>query len=216
MISSDNMELAIKIHGELSRIVRPASPESIRASKIKNNMTLKSIIGFGAICFLLLPLSFLVAQKELVQIFAAAGLGITFQSLYTANKFLKTATYDPKHDQGYIINYALGLFAGCILGYFGKELLQNGSESVMLAAPALALIGGYSAEAVAQILQRVSETLVTMVRGSNDEKSQVYADKKINENTVELAGQLTETLQGGSDKMKKNIEKLIQDLLNKK
>ena len=95
-------------------------------------------------------------------------LGSAFYGLYTAHKYLVRCTFDPKYHQVYLIRYVLGLTSGTILGFFGRDLLKGNSDiSKQLGAAVLALIGGYAAEAVSQVLQRFAETLVTIVRGGN-------------------------------------------------
>ncbi len=117
-----NFAMALEVHGELSRLIRPATPQSIRASDIWSNRILKGIIFAGAISFLIFIIPALIDLKEdrsnLLQIIGVAGLGVTFHSLYTANGYIKNSTFDPKYGQGYIINFSLGLFASSILGLF--------------------------------------------------------------------------------------------------
>ena len=118
----------------------------------------------------------------ILMLLAAAGLGSGFYGLYTAYDYYVNRTYDPRYNQTYLVRYILGLTAGTILGYFGTNMLGAGSsagpataaETAKTASMAkdlgpsvLALVGGYAAEAVSQILQRMAETLVTVVRGSN-------------------------------------------------
>jgi len=213
---SDKLELILKVHGELSRIVRPATAESIRSSLIRNNTTLLIVIFGGVFSFLffLLPVWFDSISKSF-QIIGAAGLGITFHTLYTANKYLKNNTYKKSYDQGYLINYALGIFAGSILGLFGQELFPAAPDTINYQPNVLALIGGYSAEAVAQILQRVSETLVTVVRGNQSDKSQAEASKKISQNSSEVAARLSKLKNAKPEEVKNGIENIVQELLDK-
>lgn len=217
----NNLKLAINIHGELSQLVHPATPESIRASSITNNTVLVVFVFCGFLSSVLLLTSSVLALPVIYQIIAAAILGITFQSLYSANKYLKTSTYNPRHNQGYIINYALGIFSGTILGLFGQEFLTTNMTgeipgNLKMTPHLLALIGGYSAEAVAQILQRVSETLVTVVRGPEKDINEAKTHKKIINEKSKINNQLSKILSDDPEAMKKSLEKVIKDLANEK
>ncbi len=217
-MSHENLQLALSIHGELCKIVHPATPNSIRYSQIKNNNTLIFIIVAGIISFATF-ISPLIKSglPDFVQILGAAGLGITFHSLYTANSYLHNSTFDPRYNQKYIINFALGLLAGVILGLFGNDIFGDANAtntSFNLSANLLALVGGFSAEAVAQILQRIADTLVTLVRGSNKEKNKADADKKVTDKTNKVAGQLTKLLDKKEHEIKSDLESIISGLLD--
>lgn len=127
------------------------------------------------------------SYMDIVMLLAAAGLGSGFYGLYTAHKYIVNRTFNPKYNQIYVVRYVLGLTSGSILGYFGTSLLNGGGQSTVdpkqLGPPVLALVGGYAAEAVSQILQRIADTLVTIVRGSGDDaldarKSELEARSK--------------------------------------
>ncbi len=111
------------------------------------------------------------ASMDILMILAAASLGSAFYGLFTAHKYLVNCTFDPKYHQVYLIRYVLGLTSGTILGFFGRDLVSDFNKK-QLSAAVLALVGGYAAEAVSQILQRFAETLVTVVRGSNTDELQ--------------------------------------------
>lgn len=212
--------LAIHVHSELSKIVYPATPNSIRYSQIKNNKTLLSIIFAGIISFIIFVYPFIVqGLPDFFQILGAAGLGITFHSLYTANSFLHNSTFDPRYNQKYIINFALGLLAGAILGLFGKDIFVNADSartSFNLTSNLLALVGGFSAEAVAQILQRIAETLVTLVRGSSKENIKMEAEQQINNEKYDLAQKLTALIDQKDELVKEDLKGILTKLLSKK
>lgn len=212
-MNQDHLTLAVKVHGELSRLIQPVTPESIKASRIRKNPLLLSFVFGGVISTGIFLLAIVYNLDELYKIIGAAGLGITFQSLYLANKHLKTFTFNPRYNQGYVINYALGILSGTIFGLFGKELLQ-GNSSAAIGAPLLALVGAYSAEAVAQVLQRVSETLVTMVQGSEKEKSDAKMQKNINQEKAKLTKLLSKAMSEDPKNIKNSIEEILKDLNN--
>lgn len=109
---------------------------------------------------------------DILMILAAAGLGAGFYGLYTAHSYIADQTFDPKYNSIYVVRFVLGLTSGTILGYFGTSLFHptsSGFDPKQLGPPVLALVGGYAAEAVSQILQRIADTLVALVKGTNDD-----------------------------------------------
>ncbi len=77
-----------------------------------------------------------------------------------------------------------------------------------------ALIGGFSGDAVAQILQRVSEMLVTMISGSDNEKAQYESQRRVmraNSKTIRDIQRL-DTL-SDITVMKQELRKIKEDLL---
>ncbi|MEL6329288.1 MAG: hypothetical protein AAFR38_06470 [Planctomycetota bacterium] len=127
---------------------------------------------------------------ELLSIASAATVGSAFIGLSTARKFVTSRTFDPQRDQDYISRLLLGLIAGTIVGLFGRELLSvisnggapadpangnggggGGQELLGLSTTALALIGGFSADAVEDLIRRIAETFRTLVRGSDESRA---------------------------------------------
>ncbi len=104
----------------------------------------------------------------LVNAFFGAVLGASFYVLVKTQPYLANRSYDPKFNASYISRFFTGVIGGLILsiafgpflsGKLGTELGQSLSPGV------LALLGGFSAEAVEVILQRLVEILLTAVRG---------------------------------------------------
>lgn len=143
------------------------------------------------------PVPYVPQTGEIFMLFAAASLGSAFYGLYTAHKYLVSCTFDPKYHQVYLIRYVLGLTSGTILGFFGRDFLKNDTDiSKQLGVAVLALIGGYTAEAVSQILQRFSETLVTIVRGSNTDVLQAKQEELKAKSKLQDAQTKTELSKG--------------------
>ena len=212
------LELAQDVHGSLSRLIAPATPESLRSSTFSENLTLRIIAMGGAIGFLLFLLPKVLPYYKVIfeplSILGAAILGATFNALYTAKKYFLDKTFNPAYSQTYIIRFALGLFAGIILGNFGHQLLALEGDAKEIGQVALALIGGYSAEAVAQILQRLADMLVTMVRGSDKEKIEAETRRQRLESNAKIASEIQrlDTI-NDNDNLRKELQKIIQDLL---
>jgi hypothetical protein len=93
---------------------------------------------------------------------SAAGLGAAFAGLFRVSKYIDGGTYDPKYESSYWILIVLGLIAGIVLAH----LLPDSFEGFgTFTKPLLALIGGFSAPAVHLILERLVETIKTVVQG---------------------------------------------------
>ena len=95
---------------------------------------------------------------------AAAGLGACFSNLFTAQNFVSNGKFDPKYDATYWSKLVLGLTSGLIMA----EMLPIDWSQVdsMLGKPTTALLGGFAAPVVHRILQRLVESLETLVQGS--------------------------------------------------
>jgi hypothetical protein len=237
-MSQKVVELANEIHDDLLKLVSPASPASIRASSLRlsRNPALfwicVSAIAFFIIFIIpiFLPL-FNVKNEEifdLLRIVGGAGLGSAFYALYTASHYVKNSTFNPKYSQTYVVRFLLGILSGIILALFlrdsfidkaGDPKSPDGSSPLSrLSVAALALIGGYAAEAVARILDRVSETLVTLVSGGDKDKAEAVkskatadAEKKTQAVTSEAVRKLQDALTATDTKAA--VQKVIGEML---
>lgn len=100
---------------------------------------------------------FFIPVINLLSYVAAAGLGASFFALFKANRYVVTSTFDPNFEPTYWVRFALGLIAGTILGAFvdiGGG--QFGKQT-------LAALGGFSADAVQRILNRLVEAVSSLV-----------------------------------------------------
>jgi hypothetical protein len=111
--------------------------------------------------------------------FFGAGLGASFYILLNTQQYLVNRSFDPKYNAVYAARFITGLIGGVILATALGPLIQKQLESTKygLTPGILAILGGYAAEAVQQILQRLVEVLVTAIRGdgSAQAKAQVAA-----------------------------------------
>jgi hypothetical protein len=94
-----------------------------------------------------------------------AGLGASFAALFQAHRYIADSTYDPKYDASYGARLILGVIAGLILVEMLPADLFNKGAMHSFGKPALAMLGGFSATAVYRLLQRLVETLETVVSG---------------------------------------------------
>ena len=202
------LTLAFDVHGSLSELVKPATPESLEASAPRQGWariiwprvtdiliatTFVAVaacaIGFGLKTQVTDP-KLQLAYQELAYL-GAALLGASFTGLFTAYKYVQERTFDPASGSSYMVRVVLGTVSGLILANIGSQILKNTGQdpnSVVgaLGPGSLALIGGYSADAVNMILQRIADTVVTTVRGNADDaikakQAQLAAESKSSE-----------------------------------
>jgi hypothetical protein len=96
---------------------------------------------------------------------AAAGLGAIFAGLFRAYRELADATYDPRNEGSVWILVVLGLIAGTVLSTVIPESNVGGANKLHDdhgTLTVLALVGGFSARAVHQILERIVDAVVAL------------------------------------------------------
>lgn len=235
-----DLDRALKVHGKLCELLAPATPESIRASTFEGNrglfwfLFLSGIVSFAAYVvpttaklFVESKSGWTGAVATLFQLLGAAGLGATFFALSEARGYLRTYTFERRYNQDYVVRFVLGLFAGYILGTQGLDLLDfaNGGgaagqadgtvtevDAHPLAATMLALVGGYSAEAVNAVLKRVADTLLTMVRGSDKDREKARVEQaavRRSKVALELQGALGEN---DAETLRKRVQAVLPQL----
>lgn len=221
MPPNPKLQQLIDVHGQLTQLIAPATPASIRASSVSSNSALKATIWISVISFILLLLSITSSEIDCPPscsklnlftyyfgIFGAAGLGATFHALTSASEYLRSATFDPRYNQTYLIRLCIGICAGFILGFFANDLGITGT----IGHKGLALIGGFSAEAVVQILKRIAETLVAAIRGNEKDHAAAEADKQLTKKKMDVGIALQEALTLENDERQNAIKRIIKDL----
>lgn len=111
-------------------------------------------------------------KADLMVLILAGALGAAFYNLYCTRRYIVERTFDRAQIASYLVRVPLGMLAGLILGHFGGELVESSGTSTAnlhLSSAFLALVGGYSVEAVHLILLRIADTLASLVRGSPDD-----------------------------------------------
>ena len=174
-----------KAHDELARVVQPATPRGIlllQAEKPKSQVA--RILGptvlirqlvVVALAFLVafvglavstdatsahdraLQTSGLSALWDILYLLSAAGLGAAFAALFRATREVNAATLEQRGEASYWGLVVLGLIAGLLLAIV---IPIPGDKS--LTKPLLALLGGFSARAVYQILERLVDAVVSI------------------------------------------------------
>ena len=131
-----------------------------------------------------------------------AGLGASFATLFQAHRYIAASTYDPKYDASYGARLILGLIAGLILVEMLPSRLFDQGSMHSFGKPALSMLGGFSATAVHRLLQRLVDTLDTLVRGDRssdaDAAQQTRRAQAVSERTQwqsEIAASLLELQQ---------------------
>ena len=186
-------EALLRAHAELVRIVAPATPRTIllisdgRRSRLSmlgpvrlvRHMLIAVVVLL--VSFVLLAMSpdvnarsgdpltsggWALLINELFFI-ALGGLGAAFSALFTAYRYISDGTYDPKYESTYWLRFILGLMAGLLL----PALIPIGGDAndSTLTKPLLALLGGFSAAMLYRVLERLVNTVESLVRGDSRE-----------------------------------------------
>ena len=192
--SGDGVDPALlRAHGELVRIVAPATPRTIllisegrrtRLSmlgpvRLVQHMLIAVVILLAVFIALSLTTSVngdggdfenssglpLLANE--LFFLAAGGLGAAFSALFTAYRYISEGTYDPKYESSYWLRFILGLMAGLLLAMLIP--VSSGEGSTALSRPVLALLGGFSAAVLYRILERLVSGLESVIQSDSRE-----------------------------------------------
>lgn len=120
---------------------------------------------------------------NLIFLLASAGIGASFAALFELRSFISSRTYDTVYATDYWIRFILGLISGLILAELVpvREILDTDSYITDLARPVFAMLGGFSVQAVYRILQRIVQTLETLVQGRESSQDDVARKSEIKE-----------------------------------
>lgn len=216
----------VALHARLAKVVAPARPCTLlllhsdpargRLSAILGPLQNVRWLTIGALSFTIafvgISASSLVDAKSLASdiyslsgsaqfcnmtlLLCAAGMGSTFQALFTVQDYVSSATYDPVYDSSYWSRIGLGLVAGLMLAVMIP--VHAGADASALAKPLLALLGGFSAGLVHRVLDRLVEAVESLFEGSRHDMQQRQAELARTQSAqdarrarLELAGRLT-------------------------
>lgn len=205
----------VKIHHRLSKLIAPANARAllllaherehggplsflgpiplIRRVMVAAIVCLIALIGFGCspdvnaqkgTSDILTSSGLPLLLNELFYL-SAAGLGASFATLFRAHRYVVECNYDPKYDTLYWSRFILGIIAGLILVEFVP--LETEGHSTPLARPLLAILGGFSATVVYQILSRLVESVGSIVQGD------VAAIQQVEEASADMRRQVSES-----------------------
>jgi hypothetical protein len=116
----------------------------------------------------------------------AAALGAVFFVAFQAHEYIKNRTYDPQYFSVYLIRLFLGILAGMILAnVVASTKLSTQLEQIGL--PVIALLGGFSTDAVNQVLLRLVEIVLAAVRGDGAQAAKTKATQDAQNELLTLA-----------------------------
>ncbi|MFH1572155.1 MAG: hypothetical protein ABIL09_29465 [Gemmatimonadota bacterium] len=138
----------------------------------------------------------------------AALLGAAFNGLTTAYKYVRDRTFDAHYTSIYLVRCVIGLVAGVIAANLGTGLFAGDDTIALLGPGIIALLGGYAAEAVRQVLDRLVEILTTAVSGK-DRAAQERL--KLTGEVIELSRLVSQTA-GTSDELRERVASLLRKL----
>lgn len=242
-----------QIHASLTKIVAPATPRTILlldqelrkgglsrsfgAVPLVRHMMLAALISLcgliatgvspqvneATVTLGLLKNSGLILLLNILFLLCAAGIGASFSALFTANHYVSAGTFDPKYDSSYWVRFFLGLIAGVILTTLVS--IEGSEPAHVFAQPTLALIGGFSANVVYRIIDRLVDAAESPFRADPRDvhaAQQLAAkgryEQQLAETKARLAGilvQFQRRLDSGEDSagLAQDIEKIVGDLV---
>ena len=245
-ISGEKGKLA-KIFNELTLLIKPASPctleNTIPTQKIFGwwgHKCIPFIRGLWWISFFFLvgyviigilngsEFGLLINKNNIYSqllLFFSGGLGACLYALNTSKSYILNRTFDDKYITHYYNRIVIGVITGFILANIINASIFNASDTDTLAriTPSLlALLGGFSADAVIRILNRLVAMITTLVEGETkdiiESREEVIKNRfeaeKIRQNMnyiIELKSKLDAS---GLDK-NKNEYKNIEDVIDK-
>ena len=183
----------------------------------------------------------LVAVVILFYLVSCAGLGACFTALYRLKEFLTESNFDPRYNSTYWVSILLGV----ISGLFISELLyttlvgaatlgdlpdattpgDSPNRFIEMGKPALALLGGFSANMVYKMLQRIVDSIESLFRGdrkaigkAQQAKGLAELQNKQDEMQMDVANRLlalNNLLDSDPEKAKSMMQSTIKGLLKK-
>lgn len=181
----------LRAHGELVRLVAPATPRTIllisegRRTRLSMLGPVRLVQHMLIAVLILLALFIALSMTSYVKrgggdyenssglpllanelfFLAAGGLGAAFSALFTAYRYISEGTYDPKYESSYWLRFILGLMAGLLLALLVP--VSSGEGSTPLSRPVLALLGGFSAAVLYRILERLVAGVESIVQADS-------------------------------------------------
>ncbi|QHI39055.1 hypothetical protein IMCC3317_44560 [Kordia antarctica] len=198
LIESNNLDDLINAHNILAKNVAPATPKSIKFLKKLNATDSRGRIVLSklpvirnliilALLFLALfigtSLSSQVDQASLAKgvlansgtdlllnlvfICATSGMGVIFYLLKSVSEAIQHGTLMPEQSIYYVGLIVLGIMSGLILSEI-VSTYNNGEELTVFNSSVLALVGGFSSDAIFSILQGIINKIKALFTSGND------------------------------------------------
>ena len=210
-----DLKAIVTTHERLTKIVYPATPDSIRYLIDEQNKPsilkflspvsfVRQMMGAAMAClavFIMLSMlsyvsltggdesiqgSGLPMLTNLLFFMSAAGLGASFAEFFEADEYITKGTFDPIFLSSYWMRFVLGLIAGMLLATL-IPMDDANTKLELLARPTLAMVGGFASSLVYRILKRFVETVEIMFGGKSK------AVKVINREKSKLLGDIKNT-----------------------
>lgn len=155
-----------------------------------------------------------VFNKAFWQIIAGAGLGASFYVLVNSYKYIITRSFDPEYGNTYLCRLVIGFISGVILAFVAKPFISEGTPMAQLGPGVIALIGGFSAEAVEQVLNRLVEIILSAVRGDASAPAKAQAEADVRNTKNDLSKDVAGLLQHTDDpaKLRESIKGMLDKL----
>ena len=185
LIQNSNVDDLINAHNLLCKNVAPATPKSIKYTKeLNQNSNGKTIFNKLPLLrnLILLALFFLIAYiatgmttqvnndsldkgmmnnsgisllLNIVYLGSVAGLGVLFYLLKDVSESLRKGTLIPENAISYLSQILLGVIAGIIMSEIIAFYTNDPKEISLFNKSILALVGGFSSDAIFSILQGI-------------------------------------------------------------
>lgn len=167
--------------------------------------------------------SFILAQVEnpiavtstnVWQVLWGAGLGASFYVLIRSYKFLAERTFDPDYGNVYLCRLVLGFVSGVILAFVAQASLTGShATTTSFSIGVIALLGGFAAEAVEQVLNRLVETLLAAINGDGSGKAKAQAEADVKKAKADVSLDLANLHGQAGDQATKDGIKQVMDKL---
>jgi hypothetical protein len=175
----------MSLHTALATVIAPATPSSLRSTRPAAGMfgwlMSPPLVGWMVVLAAASAMGFILtlsntgATAKWNWLFGAA-LGAAFSGLLTAHDYVKNRTFERRYNSVYAIRFVLGVIAGLILASLGGVVSANETVKA-LGRGVIALLGGFSAEGVSQILKRLLDIIITTVNGSGADAAKAQQDQ---------------------------------------
>ncbi len=225
----EKLALAHDIFNKLSVMSKPANAVSIKYTeftsgfRLKNNPVVNTLILL-TFCFLVLYIILNIMNisnenvKNSLLIITASALGAGFYTLITVRTFIIERTYNPRYNPTYLIRFFIGITAGCILAFMLPEFFDN-----KYSLQVLAVVGGFSADAVGIMLTRISEVLIAAFQGIKKSDSSAEAvleqekelmKKQTKVDQIEMMSKVKASAikSGATDELQRTIDESIEKI----
>jgi hypothetical protein len=242
-----DIEALVYAHQVLVKIVEPATPKTILLLDMEEEtpgfwkffgpVPLVRHMMIVALLSLIFFIYFVSSQGASVNnemffsmgglffLVAAAAMGASFASLYSANSYITKGTFDPAHYASYWIRFLLGIMSGLVLALVvSDKTMGDNMENIIndnIFRPLLAILGGFSADLVYTFLNRLVETFKSLFEGSakdiiaaRSEEARARQETRISQNRMKLATDILRIQQEmGADTQSHEIQAKLNRLL---